>query len=100
MLCSSWAQPVGSWPSGSFWPGRCHRSSQGRDMGPVGKRHPEHPTFMLVQWKTGRMGPWLLAREAEAIREGAFIFAREDMEMMGLTDWEPYFNGKRSRIDP
>ena len=32
---------------------------------------------MLVQWKTGRMGTWLLAREAEAVRDGAFIFARE-----------------------
>ncbi len=54
----------------------------------------EKPRFLLVLWPSGRLGPYWLAREAEAQRLGALVICRE-------WPWEyfsePYW-GSRPRL--
>ena len=69
-------------------------------MGPVGKRHPERPTFLLVSRARnhGHVCWWLLSKEHE-LDKGDIVIAREDFELMGRTDWEPYFTPRKLRLE-
>lgn len=57
----------------------------------MGHRKPEPPQFLLVQWKSGRLGTWLIARESEVKGMGGIVIARE---FEFVYSFEPYMNGK------